>query len=101
MDADDRANEILGRIRKVAEGYRGKLLLTVDDAGKSGKGYVSLPNMTGIVFDFFFRSSGFNIKFHGFEALSGSDDIVDYSNEAEIISLIKIIEKRIKILIKE
>ncbi len=43
MDMDEKANQILGRIGELAKGYRGKLMLTVNDAGKSGTGYISLP----------------------------------------------------------
>ncbi len=99
MDRDTQANQILKRIGELAKGYKGKLLLTVRDAGNSGTGYICLPNTVEIIFDFVFASSGFNIVVRGLEqTLSRPNDYIDYSNEAEIESIIKMIEKRIKIL---
>ncbi len=52
-----------------------------------------------IIFDFVVASSGFNIVVRGLEqTLSRPNDYIDYSNEAEIESIIKMIEMRIKIL---
>ena len=99
MGMDEKANQVLGRIGELAKGYKGKLMLTVKDAGNSVTGYISLPNMTEISFDFVFTSSGFNIKVRGLEkTISRPNDFIDYSNEAEIESIIKMIEMRIKIL---
>ncbi len=97
-DMERQANMLIDRIRKLAKGYKGELLL-IQKETYSGKGIICLANLTEIVFTFSFTKIGFIIAVQGLEPLPNQKaTYIDYSNEAEIQSILNLLEKRIKIL---
>ena len=99
MDKDTQANLILGRIRDLVQSYRGHLLLIFKESGYSGTGYIGLLNLAEFIFDFSFIDTGFSIEIRETgQAVSRLNAFIDYSNEGEMESVIKLIETRIKIL---
>ena len=99
MGKDTQANLVLGHIRQLAQSYKGHLLLVLKEFGYTGTGYISFPNLTEIIFDFSFISTGFSIEIRGVEqTVLQLDTFIDYSDQGEIEAIIELIETRIKVL---